>query len=309
MRYIDRYMSGDYQQTWQDIASSNLEEDGGEKSTEALEVAREIMKRVRQNIEILIHRLQEIKFSFGYDALLHSYLSLPSTLSCQAQYLEAFSWVRKQYPVFLPANLEDLNKDIFDIDEFIQQNNLIDQKGVDRSIEERNEYTSTNEHKGLLSSFPLSMRAWYEQVGGVNFYGFHPRWTKEYASEFSPSSIDVEGNYLMNKCDFLMIAPLADARVIAQHNVTIEHEVFEFAPDQHEKCYLAGGKSPYRFLFPNPQADFFLPRFSWSQEASLSFVDYLRTSLLTWAGFPGMATWPKVPEEDLAFLTKNLTPF
>ncbi len=42
---------------------------------------------------------------------------------------------------------------------------------------------------------------------------------------------------------------------------------------------------------------------------SVTFVQYLRTSLLKWAGFPGMADWPTVPQDDLILLTEGLIPF
>jgi len=40
-----------------------------------------------------------------------------------------------------------------------------------------------------------------------------------------------------------------------------------------------------------------------------SFVGYLRKSILRWGGFPGMAKWPKTPDDDLRYLTQDLQPF
>lgn len=67
------------------------------------------------------------------------------------------------------------------------------------------------------------------------------------------------------------------------------------------KDYCGGSQSHYTFEFPDRHAD--------TYAYSMTFVDYLRLSLLQYAGFPGMAEWPVKPEKDLAVLIHHLIPF
>ncbi|HLG76736.1 MAG TPA: hypothetical protein VKX46_09980, partial [Ktedonobacteraceae bacterium] len=82
---------------------------------------------------------------------------------------------------------------------------------------------------------------------------------------------------------------------------------WEFASSADRKDYFAGDLfSGYRFDIPNKHADVILYE---DEEERMTFVRYLRLSLLQYAGFPGMAHWPGKPEEDLELLTQGLIPF
>jgi hypothetical protein len=74
-----------------------------------------------------------------------------------------------------------------------------------------------------------------------------------------------------------------------------------FAPNRFVKNSSGGGQSHYTFQLPDLHAD--------AYTYGMTFVEYVRLSLLQYAGFPGMAEWAEKPEADLALLTKDLIPF
>ncbi len=67
MRLLSRYRAGEYEQVWREIWPKYWKEAEQEPfHSEALAVAREMMSRVRQNLEILIPRLESIGYELGY---------------------------------------------------------------------------------------------------------------------------------------------------------------------------------------------------------------------------------------------------
>jgi len=93
-------------------------------------------------------------------------------------------------------------------------------------------------------------------------------------------------------------------RQLHQEYVPGTRYTFQFAPDRFFKDYYSGGGgSPYSFYLSDARAD------AWLADPFDTFVRYLRMSILSWAGFPGMADWPSVPKDDLDFLTKDLIAF
>ncbi len=94
--------------------------------------------------------------------------------------------------------------------------------------------------------------------------------------------------------------------------------MFAFAPDRYFKANVSGA-GPYVFIIPDASADAHLNIWvPFPRGDPLTFVQYLRWSLLHWAGFPGMAEWntfpgwpdnAKLPQDDLAVLTSDLPPF
>src|SRR5262249_38526673 len=74
------------------------------------------------------------------------------------------------------------------------------------------------------------------------------------------------------------------------------------APDPVHKTNQSGG-DPYSIGFPSPAVDALLL----GDEVYGTFVEYLRTCF-RWGGFPGLRTSASPPREELAYLTKGLTP-
>ncbi len=67
MSYLERYTNGEYEQVWDELFHLGMGIRHEDFYPDALAVARETMRRVRQNIELLINRLVQIGFIFGYD--------------------------------------------------------------------------------------------------------------------------------------------------------------------------------------------------------------------------------------------------
>src|SRR5260221_9203460 len=164
-------------------------------------------------------------------------------------------------------------------------------------------------HVGLL---PLSLRAWYEQVGAVNFVGMFP----------VPDATDPDGftcylqfvrsggrdrgrQFATEDCghdlDPLFIDSLehilTDAIMPSRPGSGYE---IDLAPDEWLKYEVSGG-GPYVITVPNSAADAIV-EYEWHQT---TFVNYLRTCF-RWGGFPGLACKTQKPEKELAVLREPL---
>lgn len=310
--YLERYQSGEHENVWNELVllGPNVRQES--VYADALTVAREIMRRVRQDIEILIDRLVERHFLFGYDHRVQPIFRGEYDAGQRREYLEMFTWTREQPPVFVAARqreeerLENEASSGFTFDEE-ELGIILSQEGDEDS---RTMSSYVDEIEQLVGPVPLSMRAWYEEVGGVNFYGYHAEWAQRYRS-WRPSMLEHGiSTALLSECDPLIVYPLDKAlmtRLRREYKAGKPYP-FEFAEDRYFKDYYNGSSTPYVFHLPNASADSLLYCFAYDQP--VTFVDYLRTAILRWAGFPGLAQWPSdVPVDDIAFLTQGLITF
>lgn len=305
MTYLERYLNGECEMVWhelQQLGSSVREEP---VYSDALAVAQETMSRVRQNIETLIVRLIELGFLFGYDHHLLNVLKNPRTHA--TDYMQRRAWVQEQPPVFLDAHLEDRRTALDTIDPFLpdweEQVHAFEQQVRSRSIA----FLETLER--AIGPMPLSVHAWYGEIGAVNFYGYFAPWDEliRSTSSFPPPRFGAfTPSALMQYCDPLQVRPLNESalqRLKAALQVSKTGRVaFEFADDCYGKDYASGSPSQYLFWFPDASADA-------NDAYGMTFVEYLRFSLLQWAGFPQMVEWLVKPEKDLLLLTQGLLPF
>ena len=137
---------------------------------------------------------------------------------------------------------------------------------------------------------PLSLRAFFEVVGEVNFNGDHP--------SIAPPDSEVAPDPLM-----VCSAEEALAMLESEDFDDEDGSRIEFAPDALHKANVSGG-SPYSIAVPNPAADALVedgPR-------GVTFVEYLRTAILAWGGFPGWEDAKQIPAE-LDDLRRDLVPF
>jgi hypothetical protein len=284
MTYLERYNNGVYEQVWHELQRMGKAVREEPIYADAVAVARETMIRVRQNILLLIERLSRMGFVFGYDHRLRSQsISFFQKPLARKRYLDMFFWAREQPPVFEDAHVTRGQRLVIeDIDTFLPDT----QKNLQLLEQE-------------IGPVAISVSAWYTEVGAVNFYGSFDRW-----NTFAPS-------YFMARCDPVQVRAL-DEKVVAFIKEQRRRDkqgtiAWNFAPGSERKDYYAGDMfSPYRFDIPNQYADVLLYT---DGEEDVTFVSYLRTSLLRYAGFPGIARWPVKPEEDLARLTEGLLPF
>lgn len=137
---------------------------------------------------------------------------------------------------------------------------------------------------------PLSLRAFFELVGEVNFNGDHEMLAPK-GSGIAP--------------DPLMVLGIEDSiACIESDDEDDEPKPLDLAPDALHKANVSGG-DPYSIMLPAPFADAPLE----GEPHGVSFVEYLRIAILGWGGFPGWeeADGPMPP--DLARLREGLIPF
>lgn len=128
---------------------------------------------------------------------------------------------------------------------------------------------------------PLSLIAFWQEVGAVDLVGMHPSWP----DGLDPLVVDPpEGalSYLEDEGEGIFVG---------------------LAPDDLHKDNTSGG-DPYGLQLPNSSADF---QFMYERH-DLLFVPYLRFAILRWGGFPGLEG-RGIPFEPLDYLTAELELF
>jgi hypothetical protein len=227
---------------------------------EALEVARETMRRVRLNILTLIERLQTFGYVFGYENRDPRFVTriTPELLDQAPPFLRE---TMRRPPVY--------HEPLADI----------------RTLVERLD--------AELGPLPLSLYAWYETIGAVNFVGSFP-----VADPLDPEDFNDLYQYRMAHVRQGMQGyrrPHADLEplwawptsyYIAQlpfwHPLEGGGE-FRFAPAEAERQGFPG-RGPYgatRFDVPSLEADGIL----WGAHPEEPFVAYLRR-VMRWGGSP-----------------------
>jgi hypothetical protein len=290
MSYLERYLQGEHEQVWDELIGLGAAVFQEPLYEEAVAVVQEVMRRVRLNIEQLVPRLANSGFVFGYDYRLQWTLRRSRAGVNWPEYLREMRRVREQSPVFLPPSIRDESRTEAQIpglespdDDLLDDSSSTDMRAHIRELDR------------IAGPLPLSLRGWYEWVGAVNLFGYHPGWVSYVALS----------HHLMAYCDPLQVCALDDARMA---ELLFSHRLqrlawFEFAVDPYVKNFTSGSSTPYAIDIRGAGIDGVVVGFP-----PMTFVQYLR-KCFRWAGFPGMAEWPTTPTEDLAHLTQGLLPF
>jgi hypothetical protein len=148
-----------------------------------------------------------------------------------------------------------------------------------------------DELEANIGPIPLSLRAWWEVVGAVDFIGRHPDWP--------------EGS------DPLVVESPEGAEYLFDEWITLREEAGPeeagpfyawLAPDDFHKDNVSGG-DPYSIILPNPAID---ARFE-DEWHNTTFVNYLRICF-RWGGFPGFERVRSELPESLKALSHGLLP-
>ena len=134
---------------------------------------------------------------------------------------------------------------------------------------------------------PLSLKAFWHQVGSVDFVGMHPSW---------PAGLDPLVVYPPE-------AAIVDLEGVDDGPNALDQYEASLAPDDLHKDNISGG-SPYSIALPDPRADSTIL----NERNGLLFVQYLRMAILRWGGFPGLAL-QKTAFEPLDALIADLELF
>lgn len=152
------------------------------------------------------------------------------------------------------------------------------------TAETREDFGELEEETG---PFPLSLTAFWQEVGSVDLVGMHPGW---------PTLLD----------PLVVYPPAAGLSDIgseeAVDEITGQVQV-SLAPDDLHKDNISGG-APYAVALPDASADFVLL----NERHEMFFVPYLRLAILRWGGFPGL-DGKAVDFESLNVLVAELEPF
>ena len=235
MNYLERYLNGECEQVWTELQALGPKVREEPHYALARQVADETMRRVRNNCERIINRLQTMGYTFGvYPDGSPGYLS--------------------SGPLVPPD--DNLHADLETLEESV-------------------------------GPLPISLVAFWEQVGSVDLVGRHPEWEKG--------------------LDPLVISPpeaaISQLDDVDEMMESMGHFEAMLAPDYLHKDNISGG-DPYAVQLPDPGADFLFL----NERHNLFFVSYLRFAILRFGGFPGLQGG-EAEFSFLASLLDGLEPF
>ena len=140
----------------------------------------------------------------------------------------------------------------------------------------------------LVGAIPLSLRAFYELVGAVDWTGEHPGIAPAHDS-LAP--------------DPLVVFSIEDALAQCKETFSSGEGVIMFAPDDLQKANTSGGE-PYEIEVPDFAAD----GKAMNERHELYFVEYLRL-VFRFGGFPGYDGVDRALPAELGQLRANLLAF
>lgn len=317
--YRERYLRGEHEQVWDELVALGEEVRTEPLYTDAVAVAHETIRRVRHNIGLLIPRLVGLGYLFGY-GWLQPPASQPFGWREREWYRASLDWARKQPPILSSATdaeeeLADARARLLRLRELSAPPIIVahwEQRiATAEAIPRAKSAVDTFERNvGLL---PLSVRAWYELVGGVNFVGLHPGWVAllsdadasvEAARERMQFSREEVGRpfHRLAQLEPLFVYPLDKAHTWEDlHSVGMYH--LPLMPDPFSLFGEHGESLERTVVLPCPAADAPLR----PGPDKTTFVAYLRTCL-RWGGFPGWERVATRPKDELSLLTDGLLP-
>jgi hypothetical protein len=169
-RFLDRYLRGEYVQVWDELQALGEAVRDEPLYSDARAVAHETMRRVRANLELLVPRLRAAGYDFGY-----------GWLAADAE------WEEQHHTPPTPDEVQQmrdmgLNEELLQEiaeqsgDESVWKYELARQPHVALQSPTPDSQEQLHELERLVGPLPLSVLAWYEEVGAVNFVGVEPEW-------------------------------------------------------------------------------------------------------------------------------------
>ena len=332
--FLERYHAGEHVAVWNDLMSLGAGVRHELYLEDAAAVATETMRRVRFNVEELIQRL---------DAKGYRFLDKVSSAQDRLSQLDVIGQLAAQ----MEARASTLTPGGFNTHTLKMMEQLKSMRSnmapmLDRAaakatreakarrkppLEDPNVFCPPDQktarqlaklEKAAGGALPLSLRAWYEQVGGVSLLGSHPVLN---ATDFSNRGVLSQFESMMRQGpaatppaqggedvlpDPLVVMPLAELLQEVEFSDEGEegdgHQLnLTIAPDALHKANISG--DAYYITLPDNRADF--PFDDWQHT---TFVNYLRGAF-QWGGFPGWQRSQNPPRKELAELSEGLVPF
>jgi hypothetical protein len=171
MSYLERYRNGEVVQVWEELIALGDQVREEPLYSDARAVARETMERARRNIETIYKRLQSIGYQFEAE---RSYKKGPDQaadlLNGLRDQLAGDSMLESMFGRML-GSLESMSEQLGQMFPAADQP-VESPKGFtppDSDIVEQ-----LDDFEREIGKLPLSVRAWCEIVGSVDFVGDHP---------------------------------------------------------------------------------------------------------------------------------------
>jgi hypothetical protein len=303
--FLERYQAGDCKAVWKDLIALGEGVRSELYYADAAAVAAETMRRARHNVELLIQRLAEAGYRFVPPE--HDYaLDRGYTPGLLEKQIAAGQAAAKQAPSEEAA--KRINERVAKLAAMIDERKAVLAATAAKvavslktpPLENPDVFDAPNERTAALIAkieeaaggpMPISLRAWYEQVGGVSLNGSHPAINPKQSAEPGYAA------------DPLMVTPLRQLVELLHAEKRGDGKIGLFiAPDDLIKANT-GGADPYTITVPNACAD---AKFE-EEPSKTTFVNYLRIAF-QWGGFPGLKRNKKPPSEAIAKLAEGLLP-
>jgi hypothetical protein len=307
--FLNRYLGGECIAVWRELAALREQTRHRRYREDAMAVARETMRRARHNVELLIQRLDAMGYRFmtmaAHDRCTKDaarrVFAIVAEISAKMDpgdkrrldhllirrlpeykrlLTERAEEARQATIDFLDATLGAVKPPLNDPAVFLPPSRQTS-KDLDRL------------EKAAGGPLPMSLRAWYEEVGSVSLLGWD--------SSLSPNPGELHAGVCP---DPLMIEPLRSVtRQFGEEEFEGNGYVY-LAPDDVTKAG-AGGCGPYSMRVPNRCADGIFAVAGLRKGPS--FINYLRNTF-RWGGFPGWEGTKVCPKKTIAQLANGLLP-
>jgi hypothetical protein len=321
--FLDRYQAGECAAVWEDLVSLGPAARHELYLADAQAVARETMRRARRNVEMLIGKLEQLGYVFpdSYSEA-HRELdrltklevtlrqaSLPN-LGFTGTIMESLKHLNLD-PKEMTIRAMEVSRERAEIRRAAKNPEMIlevteKKKRAQEAVEKLSRKPPLQDpaifqppgkdtpkllakvEKRAGGPIPLSLRAWYEEVGSVSFMGAHPALNPE-RHQVAP--------------DPLVMTPLDAALDMLDDQEDAEDGLYLWlSPDDLHKAETSGG-DPYTMRLPDAAADGPLLY----EGHNTTMVAYLRLSF-AWGGFPGWEGASDAPTTELDFLREGLLP-
>jgi hypothetical protein len=327
---LRRYRAGEREAVWAEMRALGPEVRKEPHGEDAAAVARETMRRARHNVALIIRRLDQIGYQFwnGEQGTLGPQTHkmaisgrLVEFASPEAAARQALNLDPSRIPdAGMRRHVEQARQRLASLlDPFLAQQKLSEERQAER-MAKRAAITDHLKDEGVFSPpgkagiasirqleekgmiLPLSLRAWFEEVGDVNLAGAHPAlcfWEDENFPGVYADPLMVTSDHF----EFELEGWVEDRDAGGEPD-----GIFPVLGwDAKMKARLAVAKEQlddgYCMALPDAGADAPLAR----EPHKTTFVDYLRIAF-RWGGFPGWEQQDKRPKKELNFLAEGLLP-
>jgi hypothetical protein len=289
--FLERYLEGQRSDVWDELVALGDRVREEPVFADAVAVADETIRRVRNNAEILIPRLAAKGYQFAdrtFEEKLRHVNRILSNIEAAKGRRDGQLAGKQQEKAALEAKLEKMRTRPI--------GNPLVFEALDEDTSYQDEQTANYFHlieQRVEGPMPISLQAWYRRIGNISLVGSH-------------EVLNPTGNPV---ADPLAVASLPHFyTTLCYANPGAKKRVALSADDRGKaglpKTTPVGVSAiQYMISIPNAAADFLVE----NEWRGTYFVNYLRKAF-EWGGFPGWERDPNPPRAAIAELTEGLLP-